>query len=122
MRSRRLTLKQYLQFPTLCRTLAGQQTLVDRPLAQLGAKRTLWLVSFFGRRSLPSLNRLVLTLPRKLAKIAAGWLVCGSFDHSRNQGLPYFMAWHPRLTPEPAHAWFAKTAEVLGQFEQSCAR
>jgi DNA-binding transcriptional LysR family regulator len=40
VRTRRFTLKQYLQLPhALVETLEGQQTLVDRPLAQLGAKR-----------------------------------------------------------------------------------
>jgi len=23
------------------------------------------------------------------------------------KGFSYFMVWHPRLTAEPAHAWFA---------------
>src|ERR1700751_3330860 len=41
MRIRRFTLKQYLKLPhVLVETLAGQQTLVDRPRAALGAKRT----------------------------------------------------------------------------------
>src|ERR1700679_2236574 len=40
VRSRRLTLKRYLQLPhVLIDTWDGQQTLVDRPLAQLGVKR-----------------------------------------------------------------------------------
>src|SRR5438034_4946269 len=44
VRARRFTLKQYLQFPhALVETLAGQQTLVDRPLAQLGMKRRIVL-------------------------------------------------------------------------------
>lgn len=39
VRMRRFTLKQYLQFPhALVEILAGQQTWVDRPLAQLGAE------------------------------------------------------------------------------------
>jgi len=24
----------------------------------------------------------------------------------------YFMAWHPRLTTEPAHAWFRKQLRI----------
>src|SRR5262249_14600719 len=44
IRSRRLTLKQYLELPhALVETLDGRQTLVDRPLAQLGVKRTVAL-------------------------------------------------------------------------------
>ena len=48
MRTRRFTLKQYLQLPhVLVETLAGQQTLVDRPLAQLGVKRNVVLTILF---------------------------------------------------------------------------
>ena len=110
MRSRRLTLKQYLQFPhALVETLAGQQTLVDRPLAQLGAKRhVVFSLPFF----VPAMfaiaqTDLVLTLPRKLAKIAAGMAGLRVVEPPREiKAFPYFMAWHPRLTTEPAHAWF----------------
>ena len=110
MRSRRLTLKQYLQFPhALVETLAGQQTLVDRPLAQLGAKRhVVFSLPFF----VPAIfaiaqTDLVLTLPRKLAKIAAGMAGLRVVEPPREiKAFPYFMAWHPRLTTEPAHAWF----------------
>src|ERR1700732_3213882 len=39
VRTRRFTLKQYLQLPhALVETLDGQQTMVDRPLGQLGVK------------------------------------------------------------------------------------
>src|SRR5207237_8034810 len=40
VRTRRFTLKQYLQLPhAVVETLDGQQTMVERPLAQLGVKR-----------------------------------------------------------------------------------
>src|SRR2546421_10559826 len=40
VRTRRFTLKQYLQLPhAVVETLDGQQTMVDRPLAQLGENR-----------------------------------------------------------------------------------
>jgi DNA-binding transcriptional LysR family regulator len=119
MRGRRLTLKQYLQFPhALVETLAGQQTLVDRPLAQLGAKRhVVFSLPFF----VPAIfaiaqTDLVLTLPRKLAKIAAGMTGLRVVEPPREiKAFPYFMAWHPRLTTEPAHAWFREQLRIAAQ-------
>src|SRR6266576_1670404 len=74
VRTRRFTLKQYLQLPhALVETLDGQQTMVDRPLAQLGVKRRVAL------------------------------------------RFPYFMAWHPRLTNEPAHAWFRNQLRTVAR-------
>ena len=75
VRTRRFTLKQYLQFPhALVETLAGQQTLVDRPLAQLGAKRRVALSLPFFVPAVFAIAQtdLVLTVPRRLAKITAG--------------------------------------------------
>jgi DNA-binding transcriptional LysR family regulator len=75
VRTSRFTLKQYLQFPhALVGTLAGQQTLVDRPLAQLGAKRRVVLSLPFFVPAIYAIAQsdLVLTVPRGLAKIAAG--------------------------------------------------
>jgi DNA-binding transcriptional LysR family regulator len=58
VRTRRFTLKQYLQLPhALVETLDGQQTMVDRPLAQLGVKRRVALrLPFFYPRSSPLLK------------------------------------------------------------------
>jgi len=49
VRTRRFTLKQYLQLPhAWSKPLDGQQTMVDRPLAQLGVKRCVALrIPFF---------------------------------------------------------------------------
>jgi len=110
VRKRRFTLKQYLQLPhALVETLSGQQTMVDRPLAQLGVKRRVALrLPFF----LPAIfaiakTDLVLTVPRKLAKITAPIAGLRMVEPPREiKGFPYFMAWHSRLNTEPAHAWF----------------
>jgi DNA-binding transcriptional LysR family regulator len=110
MRTRRFTLKQYLQLPhALIETLAGQQTLVDRPLAQLGLQRPVVLsIPFF----VPAIyaiahSDLVLTVPRKLAKITAGLAGIRVVEPPHElKAFPYFMAWHSRLTDEPAHLWF----------------
>ena len=110
IRTRRFTLKQYLQLPhALVETLDGQQTMVDRPLAQLGVKRHVALrLPFF----LPAIfavaeTDLILTVPRRLAKITAPRTGLRVVEPPHEiKAFPYFMAWHPRLTPEPAHAWF----------------
>jgi DNA-binding transcriptional LysR family regulator len=109
-RTRRFTLKQYLNLPhAIVETWEGQQTPVDRPLADLGLKRHAVLRIPFFVPTILSIARtdLVITVPRRLAKIMAPiadvWIV----DPPREiRGLSYFMAWHPRLTAEPAHTWF----------------
>jgi DNA-binding transcriptional LysR family regulator len=108
--SRRLTLKQYLQFPhAVVATLEGRQTLIDRPLAQLGVKRrvALSLPYFFAAMFAVAQTDLVVTVPRRLAKLAAQISNLRIVELPREIGtFPYYMAWHPRLTVEPAHAWF----------------
>ena len=124
VRKRRFTLKQYLQLPhALVETLGGQQTMVDRPLAQLGVKRRVALrLPFF----LPAIfaiakTDLVLTVPRKLAKITAPIAGLRVVEPPREiKAFPYFMAWHSRLSTEPAHAWLRDqvraTARSLSTF------
>src|SRR3984957_11681423 len=75
VRCRRLTLKQYLQLPphVLIDIWDGQQTLVDRPLAQLGVKRPVALRMPF---LVPAVfviahTDLILTVPRESAAITA---------------------------------------------------
>jgi len=110
MNTHRFTLKQYLQLPhALVETLAGQQTLVDRPLAQLGAKRGVVLTIPFLVPAIYLIahSDLVLAVPRKLAKVADGIVGVKVVEPPRElKAFPYFMAWHPRLTGEPAHSWF----------------
>lgn len=125
VRKHRFTLKQYLQFPhALVESLAGQQTLVDRPLAQLGAKRRVVLSLPFFVPAIYAIAQtdLVLTVPRGLAKITAGMAGVRVVEPPCEiKAFPYFMAWHPRLSTEPAHRWFreqlrmaARTIEQLG--------
>lgn len=108
--ARRFTLKQYLSLPhVLVETLAGQQTLVDRTLAQLGVKRQVVLSIPFFVPVIFAIARtdLVLTLPRRLAKITAENSAGRLVEPPREiKSFPYFMVWHPRLTTEPAQAWF----------------
>ncbi len=119
VRKRRFTLKQYLQLPhALVETLGGQQTMVDRPLAQLGAKRRVALrLPFF----LPAIfaiakTDLVLTVPRKLARITAPKAGLRVVEPPREiEAFPYFIAWHSRLGAEPAHAWFRDQVRAVAR-------
>src|SRR4029077_15784523 len=98
VRKRRFTLKQYLQLPhALVETLDGQQTMVDRPLAQLGVKRRVALrIPFF----IPAIfaigqTDLVLTVPRILAKITAKIGGVRMVEPPREiKAFPNFMPWH----------------------------
>src|SRR5258706_15969517 len=71
IRSRRLTLKQYLQLPhAMILTGDGYQAMVDRPLGALGLKRQVALRIPFFIPAVLAIARtdLVLTVPRTLAK------------------------------------------------------
>jgi len=119
IRTRRFTLKQYLRFPhALVESLAGQQTLVDRTLAQLGAKRRVILSLPFFVSAIYAIAQtdLVLTAPRRLAKITGPVLGLRIVEAPREiKTYPYFMAWHPRVTTEPAHAWFREQLRVAAR-------
>lgn len=119
IRMRRLTLKQYLELPhALVETLAGLQTLVDRPLAQLGLKRNVVLSLPFFVPAVYAIAQsdLVLTVPRRLAKITARSFNVRVVEPPREiKAYPYFMAWHPRLSAEPAHEWFRKQIRVAAE-------
>jgi DNA-binding transcriptional LysR family regulator len=110
IRASRLTLKQYLELQhVLVEIREGQQALVDRALSQLGAKRHVALTLPFFAPAIFAVAQtdLILTVPRRLAKITAVMAGVRVVEAPREiKSSPYFMAWHPRLTPEPAHKWF----------------
>jgi DNA-binding transcriptional LysR family regulator len=109
VRTRRFTLKQYLELPhAIVETWEGQQTPVDRPLAELGLKRSAGLRVPFFVPTIFTIARtdLILTVPRRLGKIASAIADVRIVEPPHEiKGFSYFMAWHPRLTAEPAHAW-----------------
>jgi len=118
VRTRRFTLRQYLQLPhALVETLDGQQTMVDRPLAQLGVKRRVALRIPFFIPAIFAIARtdLILTVPRKLAKIAAMAGLRIVEPPREIKAFPYFMAWHPRLAQEPAQAWFREQLRMVAR-------
>jgi len=110
VRARRLTLKQYLEFQhVLVEIRDGQQALVDRALSQLGSKRHVALTLPFYVPAIFAIAQtdLILTVPRRLAKLTAVMAGVRIVEAPREiKSFPYFMAWHPRLTNEPAHKWF----------------
>ena len=119
LHARRLTLAQYLHLPHVAvETWAGQQTPVDRPLAQFGAKRRVVLsVPFFSAAIVSVANTdLVLTVPRILTKIVRPLNGVRLVEPPREiKPFPYFMTWHPRLNDEPAHAWFREQVRVAAR-------
>jgi len=117
VRTRRFTLRQYLQLPhAVVETLDGQQTMVDRPLAQLGVKRRVALrLPFFVPAIFAIVKTdLILTVPRRLAKSTGPLAGLRVVEPPREiKGFPYFMAWHSRLSTEPAHAWFRDQLRIV---------
>ena len=112
LRSRRFTLKQYLE---LSHVAVGT---LDRPLADLGLRRRVALsVPFF----VPAVaavagSDLVLTLPRKLAKAVAAMANVRSVEPPPEiKSFQYFMVWHPRLTAEPAQVWFREQLQIVAK-------
>src|SRR5258707_3966195 len=106
VRARRLTLKQYLEFEhVLVEIREGQQALVDRALSQLGVKRRVALTLPFFVPAIFAIAQtdLILTVPRRLAKITAVMAGVRVVEAPREiKSVPYFIAWHLRLTNEPA--------------------
>lgn len=57
---------------------------------------------------------LVLTVARRLIKGTGRISGVPVVEPPRElEVFPYFMAWHPRLTSEPAHAWFRKQIRLV---------
>jgi DNA-binding transcriptional LysR family regulator len=110
MRSRRFSLKEYLDLPhAVVATWEGQQAPVDRPLAQLGLRRNVVVrIPFFVSTIFAVAGSdLVLTVTYRLAKIAAAIADVRTMEAPAEiEGFSYLLAWHPRLDAEPARAWF----------------
>ena len=119
IRTRRFTLKQYLDLPhAIVETWESRQTPVDRPLAELGLKRHAVLRIPFFVPTILTIARtdLVLTVPRRLERISAAIADVRVVEPPREiKGFSYFMAWHPRLTTEPAHAWFREQLRMAAR-------
>jgi DNA-binding transcriptional LysR family regulator len=110
---------QYLNLShAIVETWEGQQTPVDRPLAHLGLKRQAVLRIPFFVPTILSIARtdLVITVPRRLAKIMAPLANVWVVEPPREiRGLSYFMTWHQRLSAEPAHTWFREEIRIAAR-------
>jgi Transcriptional regulator len=112
LRSRRFTLKQYLE---LSHVAVGA---LDRPVADLGLRRRVALSVPFLVPAVAAVagSDLVLTLPRKLAKAVAALANVRSVEPpQRSRAFQYFMVWHPRLTAEPAQVWFREQLRIVAK-------
>ena len=117
--SRALTLKQYLAADHIgISILGGIQTIPEKRLAAIGAKRRcpIWVpYHTTALRSLVGTN-LVATVPRRMAeleasnpaiKILKAPAVLGTFK--------YLMSWHPRMNTDAAHTWLRSTLREAGR-------
>jgi DNA-binding transcriptional LysR family regulator len=109
-KGKRFSLDEYLHRPhAVVATAEGRQTMIDRPLADLGKARNIVLQSpYFMATALNIVGTdLIFTVPMRLA------LELSKLANFR-QVLPpqeigefaYTMIWHPRLSGDSGHAWF----------------
>jgi DNA-binding transcriptional LysR family regulator len=104
-----LSLKQYLEASHIVvSTYAGVQTIPDKQLAAVGAKRNSCIrVPYFGV-ALQCLagTELVLTLTSGLTSVVKGDRKLRLVRAPKEFHAFYFlMAWHPRLSTDPRHVW-----------------
>ncbi len=118
-KSRRVTLKQYLQLPhAMVLTGDGHQAMVDQPLKALGQKRHVALRIPFYIPAILAIAQtdLVLTVPRTLANVTKQISTLRTIEPPRElKAFPYFMSWHPRLTNEPAHVWLRDQVRIAAR-------
>jgi DNA-binding transcriptional LysR family regulator len=119
-RRKRLTLTEYLKLAhVVVNVRAGQQTLVDRPLADLGLRRQVALIVPYFIPAVLAIagTDYLVTAPRRMAKIVAPMRTVRAIEAPAE--LPkfnYMMAWHPRLAAEPAQQWLrAQVRAVAGK-------
>jgi DNA-binding transcriptional LysR family regulator len=119
IKSRRLTLKQYLELPhAMVLTGDGHQAMVDQPLSALGQKRHVAVRFAFYIPAILAIAQtdLVLTVPRTLANMTEQMATLRSIEPPRElKAYPYFMSWHPRLTNEPAQAWLRDQVRIAAR-------
>ena len=109
-RGRSFSLETYLkQRHISVETEPGQQTLVDRRLAETGFRRSVCVQLPFFLPSVLAINGtdLVLTAPSLLGRDLLKQFPIRAIKAPRElAGFSYLMVWHPRLKDEPLHTWF----------------
>src|SRR6202789_2025776 len=118
-----LSLKQYLAASHIVvSTLAGVQTIPDKRLAAVGAKRRSFIrVPYFGAalQCLPG-TELVLTLTSGLTSVVQGDRKLRLVKAPPElHAFHFLMAWHPRHNTDPRHVWLREairsaTADLNG--------
>ena len=109
-KGKQFSLDEYLRRPHAVVSIAeGQQTMIDRPLADLGKARNIVLQSPYFMATAFNIvgTDLIFTVPMRLAlelsKLADFQQVLPPKEIA---DFPYTMIWHPRLCSDYGHAWF----------------
>ena len=113
----RLSLKQYLAANHIVvATYAGVQTIPDKQLAAVGAKRDSCIrVPYFGvaLQSLPG-TELVLTVTSGMSSVVRGHRELRLVKAPRElHPFHFLMAWHPRLNSDPPHVWLRQAMRSI---------
>ena len=113
----RLSLKQYLAASHIAVSpLAGVQTIPDKRLAAVGAKRNACIrMPYFGvaLQCLPG-TELVLTLTSGMTSVVKGDRKLRMVKAPQElHGFHFLMAWHPRLNTDPRHLWLRQAMRSI---------
>ena len=113
----RLSLKQYLAASHIAVSpLAGVQTIPDKRLAALGAKRVSCIrVPYFGvALQCVAGTELVLTLTSGMTSVVKGDRKLRLVKAPEElHGFHYLMAWHPRLNTDARHVWLREAMRSI---------
>jgi DNA-binding transcriptional LysR family regulator len=113
----RLSLKQYLAASHIVvSTYAGVQTIPDKQLAAVGAKRSSCIrVPYFGvaLQCLPR-TELVLTVTSGMRSVIEGNRELRVVKAPQElHAFHFLMAWHPRLNTDPPHVWLREAMRSI---------
>jgi DNA-binding transcriptional LysR family regulator len=113
----RLSLKQYLAASHIVvATYAGVQTIPDKQLAAVGAKRSSCVrVPYFGvaLQCLPG-TELVLTVTSGMSSVVGGNRELRVVKAPRElHPFHFLMAWHPRHNTDPRHVWLREAMRSI---------
>ncbi len=108
--AKRFSLDEYLSRPHAVIGTAGrQQTMIDRPLADLGKARSVRFLSpYFLPTALDVVGTdLVITVPSRVASLLSNLATLRQVLPPKEiEDFSYVMVWHPRIDGDPGHVWF----------------
>jgi DNA-binding transcriptional LysR family regulator len=106
----RFSLDEYLCRPhAIVATAEGQQTMIDRPLADIGKARNVVLQSpYFMATALNIVDTdLIFTVPMRVAlELSKSANLRQVLPPEEIGDFPYTMIWHPRLDGDSGQSWF----------------